>query len=45
MTGEMYVSEVYISAITKRPCLTASIPINRINGTVIGVIGIDIVVS
>jgi methyl-accepting chemotaxis protein len=45
MTGETFVSEVYISAITKRPCLTVSMPLRRMDGTAFGVIGIDIVVS
>ncbi|WP_276354663.1 methyl-accepting chemotaxis protein [Cohnella caldifontis] len=45
MSGETYVSEVYVSAITKRPCVTVSIPIQRPDGTVIGVLGIDIVES
>jgi methyl-accepting chemotaxis protein len=45
MNGEIFVSDVYISAITKRPCLTVSMPLRRIEGTVFGVIGIDIVVS
>lgn len=42
MDGEIYVSEVYVSAITKRPCVTVSIPISRPDGTAIGVIGMDI---
>lgn len=45
MNGETFVSEVYVSAITKKPCLTVSIPIRRPDGLVIGVIGIDIAVS
>jgi methyl-accepting chemotaxis protein len=45
MIGETFVSEVYISSITKRPCLTVSMPLKRIDGTPFGVIGIDIVVS
>jgi methyl-accepting chemotaxis protein len=45
MTGETFISEVYISAITKRPCMTVSMPLRRIDGTAFGVIGIDIVVS
>ncbi|TFE28070.1 methyl-accepting chemotaxis protein [Cohnella luojiensis] len=45
MEGETFVSEVYISAITKRPCMTVSMPLRRIDGTAFGVIGIDIVVS
>lgn len=45
MAGEAFVSEVYISAITKRPCLTVSIPLRRPDGSAFGVIGIDITVS
>lgn len=45
MDGQTFVSDVYISAITKRPCLTVSMPIRRIDGTTFGVIGIDIAVS
>lgn len=45
MNGQTYVSDVYISAITKRPCMTVSMPLRRIDGAAFGVIGIDIVVS
>ncbi|WP_219640363.1 methyl-accepting chemotaxis protein [Cohnella sp. CFH 77786] len=45
MAGEAYVSDVYVSAITKRPCLTVSMPIRGPEGVVVGVVGIDIVVS
>ncbi|MFD0675207.1 methyl-accepting chemotaxis protein [Cohnella sp. GCM10027633] len=45
MAGEAFVSEVYISAITKRPCLTVSMPLKRFDGTAFGVVGIDITVS
>ncbi len=39
--GETFISEIYISSVTKQPCLTISTPI--INGDdVIGVIGIDL---
>lgn len=34
-------SEVYISAITKRRCVTISVPISS-NGVVIGVLGADL---
>lgn len=45
MAGEAFVSEVYISAITKRPCLTVSMPLRRFDGSAFGVVGIDITVS
>lgn len=40
--GEEYISEPYISAITKNPCITVSLPILNTAGNIIGVIGIDI---
>ncbi|WP_058485732.1 methyl-accepting chemotaxis protein [Defluviitalea phaphyphila] len=39
--GEEYVSDVYISAITKKPCITISFPIYN-NNNIIGVIGFDL---
>lgn len=42
MNGEPYVSEPYVSAITKRPCLTVSMPIPGPDGRMAGVVGIDI---
>lgn len=45
MDGETYVSEIYISAITKRPCMTVSMPLRGADGVSLGVVGIDIVVS
>ncbi|MFC4599602.1 methyl-accepting chemotaxis protein [Cohnella hongkongensis] len=45
MNGETFVSEVYVSAITKKPCLTVSMPLRPSDGTTIGVVGIDIAVS
>mgnify|MGYP001172761547 CR=1 FL=1 len=40
--GEEFCSKVYISAITKRPCITLSIPITDDGGSVTGVLGIDL---
>jgi len=40
--GEYYVSEPYISAITRTPCITLSAPIKDFSGQIHGVIGIDI---
>ena len=41
IAGETFVSEIYISSVTKRPCLTISTPIK--NGQdIIGVIGFDL---
>lgn len=45
MEGETFVSDVYLSAITKRPCITVSMPLRGPDRQPIGVIGIDIVVS
>lgn len=42
MEGGAYISDIYISAITKRPCLTISMPIRDDSGKPAGVIGIDI---
>lgn len=42
MGGKKYVSGVYISAITKSPCITVSKPILSASGAVAGVIGFDI---
>ncbi len=40
--GEEFCSKVYISAITKRPCLTQSVPIIGDDGVITGVLGIDL---
>ena len=40
-----YVSDVYISAITKQPCITIALPINNENGTIAGVVGADLKVD
>jgi len=40
--GAEYVSPVYLSAITKKPCVTFSAPIRNNEGKVVGVVGIDI---
>jgi len=45
MNGETFVSDVYLSAITKQPCLTVSMPIRDEEGRVAGVIGVDIAIS
>ncbi|MEJ8304579.1 methyl-accepting chemotaxis protein [Saccharibacillus sacchari] len=42
MQGEVYVSPVYVSAITKRPCLTVSAAIVDEQGERIGVVGMDL---
>lgn len=42
MRGEVYVSPVYVSAITKRPCLTMSAAILDDRGERIGVVGMDL---
>ncbi|MDU2241531.1 MAG: methyl-accepting chemotaxis protein [Paenibacillus sp.] len=41
LAGETVVSEVYISAITKRRCMTLAVPIRR-GGEAIGVLGADL---
>ncbi|MDK2805273.1 MAG: hypothetical protein PWR08_1012 [Thermoanaerobacterium sp.] len=45
ITGKEYISEIYISAITKVPCLTVSIPLIDKNGSCIGVIGADLSIN
>lgn len=45
MEQEEYVSPVYISAITKKPCCTLSLPLLNGGGKVAGVLGIDLKVG
>lgn len=40
--GEEFCSKVYISAITKSPCLTLSVPIVGEDGAITGVLGVDL---
>jgi len=40
--GEEFCSKVYISAITKNPCITLSIPIINDDSVIAGVLGIDL---
>ena len=40
--NQKYVSPVYISAISKRPCITVACPIKDAAGSVIGVLGADL---
>jgi methyl-accepting chemotaxis protein len=42
INGEDFISEIYISAITRNPCITVSIPIKNNSGDCIGVIGADL---
>lgn len=42
MSGENYISDSYVSAITKRPCRTISVPLRNKEGDIIGVLGGDI---
>lgn len=44
LLGEVYVSDIYISSLTKAQCLTISSPIFS-NGEIIGVLGIDVKVT
>ncbi len=45
MADEEYVSPVYISAITNKPCCTLSLPIHDGGGEPVGVLGIDLKVA
>ncbi len=42
--GEDFISTVYISAITRNPCVTVSAPIRNTAGEIAGVVGIDIII-
>lgn len=42
VSGRKYVSGVYISAITKNPCITVSKPFMSGSGEILGVVGFDI---
>ncbi|MGQ9558628.1 MAG: methyl-accepting chemotaxis protein [Desulfurispora sp.] len=42
MQGEQYISPVYISAITRQPCLTVAVPIKDSTGKAIAVLGADL---
>jgi methyl-accepting chemotaxis protein len=44
LAGELYVSKPYISAITKKPCITLSLGINDSKGQIVGVVGIDLAI-
>ncbi|MDF2821132.1 MAG: uncharacterized protein K0R15_1573 [Clostridiales bacterium] len=41
-SGNVYVSKIYISAISKNPCITISLPIRNDSQQIIGVFGADI---
>ncbi|MEC0225906.1 methyl-accepting chemotaxis protein [Paenibacillus alba] len=45
MGGELFVSQEYVSAITKKPCITLSKAIIDDMGTPIGVVGIDLILK
>jgi len=42
MNGESYVSSIYVSAITKKPCITLSRSLTDDNGQTVAVVGMDI---
>lgn len=42
IAGERFVTPVYISAITKNPCITLSMPFSDKDGNILGVIGVDL---
>jgi methyl-accepting chemotaxis protein len=43
--GEDFISPIYISAITRNPCVTVSSPIKNSSGEIVGVVGIDIIIK
>ncbi|KUK41739.1 MAG: Methyl-accepting chemotaxis protein [Clostridia bacterium 62_21] len=45
MAGRIYRSPVYVSAITRRPCLTVAVPIPGPGGRPVGVLGADLAVN
>jgi hypothetical protein len=45
MAGYLFVSPVYVSAITKKPCITLSKAIVDDKGQSVGVIGIDLILT
>jgi len=40
--GEFYISPVYVSAISHKPCITLAMPIIDKNGQTLGVLGVDL---
>lgn len=44
MAGKIYKSPIYISAITRKPCLTIALPIPGKDGREAGVLGVDITI-
>lgn len=45
MSGQLFQSDIYVSAITKRPCITLSVPIFSAEGQPIGVLGTDLTIQ
>jgi methyl-accepting chemotaxis protein len=45
MDGQLFISPVYVSAITKKPCISLSKAILDESGRPVGVIGIDLILS
>lgn len=45
INGQDFVSSIYISAITRNPCVTVSSPIKNDKGEIVGVVGIDIKIN
>ncbi|MFP5213921.1 MAG: methyl-accepting chemotaxis protein [Acidobacteriota bacterium] len=42
MEGKLYISPIYVSAITKKPCCTLSLPLCDDRGNITGVLGVDL---
>jgi hypothetical protein len=42
--NKIFISSIYTSAVTKKPCITISFPIHK-NGDIVGVIGVDLIVK
>ncbi len=43
--GENFISSIYISAITRNPCITVSSPLRNTSDEIVGVVGIDIIIK
>lgn len=42
LMGQVYVSAIYVSAISGQPCLTVSVPIKNSEDQIVGVLGVDL---
>lgn len=45
LRGNFYVSPVYVSAISREPCITIALPVKAASGVITGVLGVDIKIA